>query len=153
VYVYTSRANPLHWQRLCQIIGHPELIGDPRYETSAARVEREPEIDAMIAAWTRQRTKHEAMQVMGAAGIPAGAVLDTKELQNDPTFEQRGIMQVVQHPTNGSVKLPGWPVRHNGIPPKVLPAPLLGQHTAEVLSTWLGIDDKQVQKLRTAGVV
>ena len=52
----------------------------------------------MIAAWTRQHTKHEAMEIIGAAGIPAGAVLDTMELSNDPTFEQRGIMQTIDHP-------------------------------------------------------
>ena len=49
----------------------------------------------MIADWTRQHTKYEAMEIIGAAGVPAGAVLDTMELYNDPTFEQRGIMQTV----------------------------------------------------------
>ena len=153
VYVYTSRANPAHWHRLCQLIGRPELVGDPRYETPATRAQREPEIDAMVAAWTRQHTKQEAMQLIGAAGIPAGAVLDTKELQEDPTFESRGIMQVIQHPTNGAVKMPAWPVRHNGVPPQVKPAPLLGQHTAEVLGAWLGMTEQQVQQLHGDGVV
>jgi len=153
VYVYTSRANPAHWHRLCQMIGRPELIGDARYETSAARVEREPEIDAMIAHWTRQHSKHEAMRLLGAAGIPAGAVLDTKELENDPVFERRGILQVMQHPAVGPMKIPAWPVRHNGAPPGVAPAPLLGQHTAEVLADWLGIPADEVAGLRKAGVL
>jgi formyl-CoA transferase len=153
VYVYTSRANPAHWHRLCQMVGRPELIGNPLYETSAARIEREPEIDAMISAWTRQRSKQEAMRLLGAAGIPAGAVLDTKELQNDPDFERRGILQTIQHPALGPVKMPAWPVRHNGQPPKVAPAPLLGQHTAQVLGDWLGIQADEVATLHKSGVV
>jgi len=65
----------------------------------------------MISEWTRKHTKHECMEIIGAAGVPAGAVLDTLELYNDPTFEQRQIMQTVQHPTNGPFKMVGWPVR------------------------------------------
>ena len=65
------------------------------------------------------RTKHEAMAQVGGAGIPAGAVLDTMELQNEPSFEQRGIMQVMQHPVHKPFKMPAWPVRVDGKPPRV----------------------------------
>lgn len=153
VYVYPSRANVAHWHRLLQVIGRPELIGDPRFETPLARVENEAEVDAMVTAWTRTRGKLEAMRVLGAAGIPAGAVLDTKELQNDPDFERRGIMQTVQHPTNGAFKMPAWPVRHDGKVAPVRAAPLLGEHTGEVLGSWLGMNAQQVAALRTDGVV
>src|SRR5271167_4039321 len=85
VYLLTSRANPEHWPRLLKLIGREDLIGDPRYATPMDRLEREPEVDAIIAAWTRHHTKQEAMRMIGDAGIPAGAVLDTMELQNDPS--------------------------------------------------------------------
>lgn len=153
VYIYTSRANPAHWHRLLQIIGREDLIGDPRYETGLARTEREPEIDAMIADWTRRRDKHEAMRLLGAAGIPAGAVLDTGELQNDASFEARGIMQTIEHPANGAFKMPAWPVRHDGAPPAVKPAPLLGQHNDDVLGAWLGLSADDVKGLRKDGVI
>jgi crotonobetainyl-CoA:carnitine CoA-transferase CaiB-like acyl-CoA transferase len=153
VYVYTSRTNPSHWHRLLKVIGREELIGDPRFETPAARVEHEAEVDAMVVAWTRQRDKHEAMRLIGAAGIPAGAVLDTLELLNDPDFERRGIMQTIQHPINGPFKMPGWPVRHNGAPMRITPAPALGQHTTDVLGDWLGIKAEQVNSLRSEGIV
>jgi formyl-CoA transferase len=64
VYLLTSRANPDHWPRLLKLIGREDLIGDPRYDTAAARVEREAEVDEIIAQWTRQRTKEEAMAQM-----------------------------------------------------------------------------------------
>src|SRR6476619_4240112 len=140
VYVYTSRTNPAHWRRLLEVIGRKDMIGDPRFDTGMARQDREPEIDDMIAAWTRQHDKREAMRVLGAAGVPAGAVFDTMELTDEPDFVQRGIMQTMEHPTAGPFKMPGWPVRFSGRAPEVKPAPLLGQHTTEILRQWLGLD-------------
>src|ERR671922_44389 len=92
VYIITSRANPEHWARLMKLIGREELIEDPRYATGAARLEREAEVDAIITEWTRQHTKDEAMTLISGVGVPAGAVFDTLELQNEPSFEKRGIM-------------------------------------------------------------
>jgi formyl-CoA transferase len=146
VYVYTSRGNPQHWPRLLEAIGRKDLIGDPRFETREARVKHEKEIDAVITEFTSKRDKDECMRVIGAA-VPAGAVRDTLELLNDPNFEERGIIQTIQHPTNGPFKMAGWPVRFNGKPNVVKPAPLLGQHSAEVLKDWLGMSEDQVAEL------
>lgn len=153
VYVYTSRANPEHWRRLLGVIGRQDLLDDPRYETSAARTENEAEVNEMIAVWTRQHDKREAMRIIGAAGIPSGAVLDTMELHEDPSFEQRGIMQTIQHPKVGAYKMPAWPVRFEGKPPPISPAPLLGQHSADVLGEWLGLGTDEVEGLRRDGVI
>jgi crotonobetainyl-CoA:carnitine CoA-transferase CaiB-like acyl-CoA transferase len=117
------------------------------------RVEREPEVDAIIAGWTRHHTKREAMDLIGSAGIPCGAVLDTMELQNDPTFEQRGIMQVMHHKEHGDFKMPGWPVRVDGKTSEVVASPILGEHTAEVLGSWLGISASDVEGLRREGAL
>jgi crotonobetainyl-CoA:carnitine CoA-transferase CaiB-like acyl-CoA transferase len=153
VWIMTSRANPEHWARLCKVMGREELIEDPRFSTPRERVKNMDELDAIIAAWTRTRSKHDAMAQVGGAGIPAGAVLDTMELQNDPTFEERGIMQVMQHPSHGPFKMPAWPVRIDGKPPKVEPSPVLGQHTANVLTGWLGLSASDVEGLKAEGVV
>ena len=153
VYVYTSRANPAHWHALLRTIGRAELIGDPCFEVIEERSKHEPEVDEMIAAWSRQRDKHEAMRVLGAAGVPAGAVLDTMELLNDANFEQRGIVQVMQHPAAGPFKMPTWPVRLNGSTPAVAPAPLLGEHTEEVLEKWLGMGSDAIGELRKCGAL
>ena len=152
VYVYTSRANPQHWPKLLEAIGRKDLIGDPRYETRDARVANEAEVDAIISEWTRKHDKYEAMRVIGAA-VPAGAVRDTLELMNDPDMEKRGIIQTIQHPTNGPFKMAGWPVRFNGKTPPVKPAPLLGEHSSEVLKDWLGMGEAQVEALRTEKVI
>jgi formyl-CoA transferase len=153
LYVYTSRTNPAHWRRLLEVIGRKELIGDARFDTAAARLEHEPEVDAMISAWTRQHDKREAMRILGAAGVPAGAIFDTLELTEDADFERRGIMQTMAHPTIGPYKMPGWPVRFGGRTPEVKPAPLLGQHTSEVLGEWLGLDAQAIDQLTKESVI
>jgi formyl-CoA transferase len=153
VYVMTSRANPEHWTRLLTLMGREDLIGDPRYATPKDRVEREKEVDEIIAAWTRNYTKYEAMEAIGGVGVPAGAVLDTMELVNDETFDARGIMQTVHHPSLGAYKVPAWPVRINGKPPTVTAAPGLGQHNDDVLKSWLGMDAQGLAALRKDGVV
>ena len=153
VYVYTSRANPEHWRRLLAVIGREDLIGDPRYDSPAARAERAGEVHEMVAEWTRGRTKHEAMEVIGAAGIPAGAVLDTMELTNDPTFEERGIMQTIDHPVAGPFKMVAWPVRFSGSPPPVKPSPLLGADNDDVLANWLGMGPDRIGGLRSDNVI
>ena len=153
VYVFTSRANPEHWKRLLGVIGREDLIDDPRYESPAARAERPDEVNTMIAEWTKRHTKYECMEIIGAAGVPAGAVLDTLELYNDPTFEKRNIMQTVQHPTNGAFKMVGWPVRFSGNPPPVKPSPLLGANNEDVLTGWLGLDKDAVSTLKTNGII
>ncbi|PYN11134.1 MAG: hypothetical protein DME05_25145, partial [Candidatus Rokuibacteriota bacterium] len=147
-----SRGNPEHWGRLMKLIGRPELIDDPRFATGAARIEHEAEIDAIITAWTRQHTKEEAMTLISGVGVPAGAVFDTMELQNDPSFEKRGIMQVMEHP-NGPFKMPTWPVRVDGQTARIKPSPLLGQHGAEVLNTWLALGAEELDTLKKEGVV
>ena len=152
-YIFTSRANPDHWRRLLKAIEREDLIGDARYDTGPARGQRAAEVDELIAAWTREHSKEEVMKVIGDAGVPAGAVFDTLELMNDPSLAERGIMQTIQHPTTGAVKMPAWPVRFDGAPPRVKPSPLLGEHNAEVLSGWLGMSPQEVEALRRDGIV
>jgi len=153
VYVFCSRANPEHWQRLLTVMGREDLKGDARYETQSARTERPAEVDAIISAWTRQHTKEECMTLIGAAGVPAGAVFDTLELMNDPSLSERGIMQTIEHPTTGKVKMPAWPVRFDGKPIKVKPSPTLGQNVDEILGSWLGMGAGDVAALKKDGVV
>ena len=153
VYVYTSAANPQHWERLLKVMGREDLIGDPNYATPDARTSRREEVDAIVSAWTRQHDKHEAMRLVGSATIPAGAVMDTMELANDKTFEERGIRQTMPHPKVGDYVMSGWPVRFGGNTPKVEPAPLLGQHGAEVLGEWLNLDAGKIEALKSASVI
>jgi formyl-CoA transferase len=153
VYITTSRANPEHWTRLLGLIGREDLLGDERYATMDARIARSAEVDEIVSEWTRRHTKHEAWRLVSGVGVPAGAVLDTGEIQNDPNFEERGILQTIHHPTHGAFKMPTWPVRVDGAPPRLASSPMLGQHDQEVLGDWLGIGADEVEALRRDGVI
>jgi formyl-CoA transferase len=152
VYVFTSHANPEHWRRLLKVIGREDLLDDARFSTREARGRHEAEIDQMITDWTRRHDKHEAMRLIGAASVPAGAVLDTGDLLTEPSFAARGIIQTMRHPS-GELRMPTFPVRFDGAPPPVKPAPLLGEHTVEVFADWLGMNDAEVDRLRAEGIV
>jgi len=152
VYLTTSRANPEHWSRLCKLIGREDLIEDPRFATGNDRVAHEKELDAIIGEWTKQHDKREAMEKLIAVGVPSGAVFDTMELYDEPTFEARGLFQTVHH-HNGDYKMFTWPVRIDGQTVRLKGSPALGQDTAEVLESWLGIEDGEFANLKSGGVV
>ncbi len=126
VYIYTSRANNQQWERLLKIIGHEELKDDPLYATPQLRVQMLDEINAAIEAWTVHHTKHEAMLILGEAGVPCGAVLDTGELMSDASMRAREIFVEVDHPVRGKVTIPGWPVKMSQSYVPVTASPLLG---------------------------
>ena len=152
VYIMTSRANPEHWDRLLKLIGREDLVGDKRYATPADRQECEDEVDELISVWTRTQTKMEAMRMIGEAGIPAGAVLDTVELNdNDPSFEERGVMQTMSHPIHRPFKMPAWPVRVDGKASRLKSSPVLGEHTGKIMSDWLDLNEAAVAALKEEG--
>jgi crotonobetainyl-CoA:carnitine CoA-transferase CaiB-like acyl-CoA transferase len=153
VYIFTSPANPEHWTRLLKVMGREELIGDKRYDTPAVRADNRAEVDAIVTAWTRQHDKHTAARLVSGASIPAGPVLDTRELYDDTTLRDRKIRQTMQHPAVGEYVMSGWPVRFGGEPPAVKPAPLLGEHSGDVLGDWLKMDQSAIGTLKAAKVI
>ena len=134
------------------MIGREDLANDPEYLDREKRLTHADEVNEMVAAWTRTHNKQEAMRILGAAGIPAGAVLDTGDLLAEPTFQSRGIIQTQQHPS-GELPMPTFPVRFDGKPPKIAPAPLLGEHTKDVFADWLGMSEGDVEELKKDGAI
>ena len=92
------------------------------------------------------------MEKLIAVGVPSGAVFDTMELQNEPSFEERGILQTVHH-HNGDYKMASWPVRVDGKTVRLKGSPALGQDSAAVLHNWLGIGAAEVEALHREGVL
>src|SRR5215813_14166559 len=138
------------WHPLLKAIGRSDLIGDPRYETGEARWERKLEVDALVEAWTSARTKHEAMAILAAAGVPCGACLDTGEVLADPHLRARDMIVEVPHPVRGSYITAGNPIKLSGSPTTIGMAPLLGQHREEILKE-LGYDPAAIQALEADG--
>jgi crotonobetainyl-CoA:carnitine CoA-transferase CaiB-like acyl-CoA transferase len=100
-----------------------------------------------------QHDKITAMNLVSGATIPSGAVMDTRELADDKTFAARKIRQTMKHPVIGDYVMSGWPVRFDGEPPAVGPAPLLGQHCVDVLADWLKMDKDSIGGLKSDKVI
>jgi formyl-CoA transferase len=136
------------WHPLLRAIGREDLIGDARYETQSARWERKAEVDALVEAWTSQRTKHEVMKIVSAAGVPCGACLDTGEVLVDPHLKARDMIVEVDHPVRGKFFTVGNPIKLSASKTTITPSPLLGQHREEVLRElgYTGADIKALEK-------
>ncbi len=154
VYIYTSRwpGSP-QWKRLLTVIGRSDVNGDPRFDTPDSRYIHRAEVDAMISAWTRQRTKVAAMEALGRADVPAGAVFTTTELSADPYLRKRGTIATMEHPVRGAVVMPGFPIKMSASDVPILPAPLLGQHNDEVYGGLLGLSADEIGALQKTGVI
>ena len=100
-YVYLIATTTRMWDSLCVAIDRADLVIDPRFENEWDRRSNADELKVEIAAWTMQRTKWEAMDQLGEVGVPAGAVLDTHDLFNNPHFEERGFVHTLDHPEHG----------------------------------------------------
>jgi formyl-CoA transferase len=153
VFIYTTRAGNHQWERLLDVIGRPDLKDDPRFTTPVQRAQHVEAIDEVIAAWTRQYTKREAMDRLGTAGVPAGATFDTLELTQDEHLNRREAIVSIDHPARGRLKMPGWPVKMERSHVRVEPAPLLGQHNRDVYGGLLELSDQELVRLREQGVI
>jgi formyl-CoA transferase len=141
------------WKTLCRIVGRPELGSDPRYADRRDRVAFIDELDAMIEAWTKDRNKHEVLEILAGQGIPCGAVLDSTEVLADKHLRARGFITDLEHPRRGPYPMPGNPVRMSESPTDVTRAPLLGEHNAEIYGKHLGLDSAELDTLRRDGVI
>src|SRR5213592_1100754 len=98
-YIYVQTMNQDMWRDFATAIGREDLLTDPRCKDAAARWEHRDALNELIRAWTRVRTKHEVMAVLGKAGVPCGAVLDTGEVLDDPHLNARGQVHTIEHAT------------------------------------------------------
>ncbi len=152
-FLACTRTHAKQWEALAKAMGREDLLTDPRFASSDARVAHAAELDQLIGEWTRQYTKLEAMRILGEAGVPVGAVMDTLELSHDPYLWKRGMFATIKHPVRGDLFVPGWPVKMSDSPVEVASAPLLGEHSAAVYREWLGLDKEQVAHLRAEKVI
>ena len=143
---------PQMWHPLLRAIGREDLVGDPRYETPAARSEHRDEVNRLVEAWTSERPKHDVMKILGGAGVPCGACLDTGEVLTDPHLLARDMIVEVEHPVRGRYVTVGNPIKLSASPTTITPSPLLGQHKAEILAE-LGYTDEQIRALEKDGAV
>jgi formyl-CoA transferase len=151
-YIYIV-FQPQIWEPLLKTMGREDLIGDPRYRTPQARLERLDEVYALVEEWTMQYTKFEVMEILNKIDVPCGPVLDTADLIANEHLRARQMIVEVQHPQRGVFTTVGCPLKLSDSPVEVVSSPLFGEHTEAVLRDELGYTATEVEKLREEGVV
>jgi crotonobetainyl-CoA:carnitine CoA-transferase CaiB-like acyl-CoA transferase len=153
-WVALAATEERHWQGLCQAIGWPDLADDARFRNAVARKTHEAELDGLLAAWCEGRDRWEVTRTLQAHGVPAFPSMSMSDLIADAHLLERDCFTHWIHPEVGQRTLMGAPWRltrrPNGIGSH---APLLGQHTDEVLETLLHLDAEDRDQLRTEGVI
>lgn len=139
-YVTLAALTSQQWRNLCATLGRPELEEDPGFATNDQRMANLPrlveEIEAALAAGTTDEWVGRFLE----AGVPAGALLDYQQVFDDPHTRARDMVEVVEHPVEGTIRTLGFPLKLSDTPLRVRrPPPLLGEHTEEVLRE-LGIE-------------
>jgi crotonobetainyl-CoA:carnitine CoA-transferase CaiB-like acyl-CoA transferase len=142
------------WRAFCPLVGLDDLVADPRFVTNAARNANRPAlVDAVQRAFL-EKSYEEWERILVPAGIPVGAINTIEKVVAHPQVTARGAIVEHDHPVAGRVKAVGPPVRMTGTPGAVrAPAPLLGQHTEEVLRVRLGLGDAELNRLRERRVI
>lgn len=145
------------WQALCRLMEREDLSTDPRYVDVSARRQNHGEIDRIISAWTPGYDKHELMQRLQEAGIPAGPVLNGKEFHFDPQVQARGFLETPTYPAEreiGTRPFLGRPYRLSGTSfGRPSPAPTFGQDNADILQKLLGVEGERYEQLGEDAVI
>ena len=141
------------WKNICDVIGKPEWKEDADFATPKARLTRLNQVFDAIESWTMTKTKFEVMELCNPLNIPVGPILSMKEIAEEPSLRETGTIVEVDHPERGKYLTVGCPVKLSDSPVDVLRSPLLGEHTDEVLSDFLGYSSKEIAEIKTSGAV
>jgi CoA:oxalate CoA-transferase len=154
-HVAIFTASERHWHSIARVLGREDLLHDPAYASTPARAARMAEIDAMVEAWTRERSKDAVMTALTVAHVPCAPVRTAREVVNDPHLGERGVWVEVEHARRGRTRVPISPIRLHGSGPSAVerPAPLLGQDTDRVLAELLGLSPGELAALHADGVI
>lgn len=152
-WINIGGANQANWERITEVLGHSEWREDPRFKTNSDRMAHRETLVGLMNAVLRQRTRAEWQAAFDAAGVPAGPVHTVGEALSHPQTLARGMVVELQHPEAGPTRALGCPIHFSATPTHITrPAPLLGQHTRELLKEF-GYTDAQVDKFISTNAI
>lgn len=152
-YVTVGANNERLWERMCRAIGREDLLADERFATNLDRVEHRPDLEAELETVFQEKTTEEWVELLLDAGVPSGPIRDYAEVCEDPHTLAREMVVEMTHPVEGRIRGLGVPVKLSETPGRVRrAAPLLGEHTVEVLDRH-GFSAAEIADLREKGIV
>ena len=142
--------NDTIWRRACEAFGRPELPEDERFSTRDAR---SAELQREMEGWHLPRTTKEALDHLTSYSVPCAPVNNVEQAAKDPHWSEREILVEVPDPIAGSIHVAGKMIKFSRTPMEVGSAPMVGEHTEEVLRDILGYTEQRIQALQDQGVV
>jgi crotonobetainyl-CoA:carnitine CoA-transferase CaiB-like acyl-CoA transferase len=153
-YVVVATRQEIFWQKLCSVLEHPGLAGDPRFADNASRVKNREVLVPLLEQIFRTRTAADWLARLRAADVPAAPVNNVDDAFAEPPVKEREMIVEYDHPQVGKVRLPGNPIKMSGVSGTISkPAPMLGEHTDVVLKTLLRLSAKEIAALRENGAI
>jgi crotonobetainyl-CoA:carnitine CoA-transferase CaiB-like acyl-CoA transferase len=153
-YVVIATRQEVFWRKLCDVLEEPGLAADPRFATNALRVSNRSVLVPHLERIFLTRTVADWLERLRAAEVPAAPVNNLDGAFAEPPVAEREMIVEYDHPEVGKVRLPGNPIKMSGVAETISkPAPLLGQHTVEILRQILAISDDQIADLRKQGAI
>jgi formyl-CoA transferase len=150
-YIYFT-IQEQNWERTCRAVDKPEWIDDPAYTTAEARQPHIFDIFAEIEKWLADKTKYEAVDILRKYEVPCAPVFSMKEIAEDSALRKTGTIVEVDQKERGTYLTVGSVIKFSDFTPEITGAPLLGEHTDEVLAS-LGYDADAIASMRAAQVV
>ena len=142
------------WKNLCNAIKRNDLLEDPRLETMWGRSEHYGYLKSIISDWTTSMERDEIVRILMECDVPVAPVNTVDDIFNCPQAESREMLVETEHPIAGPMKIAGIPAKLSRTPGRIeTAAPLLGEHTDEILRGLLGYDDDKIQELRAEKVI
>ncbi|MEV0275704.1 formyl-CoA transferase [Streptomyces sp. NPDC050610] len=151
-YVYVI-VQPAGWRPITELLGRPELAADPEWATPEARLPKLGKMFQLIEEWTSTLPKWDVLDRLTARHIPCGPILSTKEILADVSLASDGMVVEVEHPERGTFTTVGSPIKLSDSPTTIDRSPLLGEHNSEIYAGELGLDENEIQLLKTDGVM
>ena len=146
-FITIGGANDRTFGRICVVLGHPEWAEAPEFKTDGMRIRNRASLAAKIESITATQPRSHWLAIFDANNIPCGPINDYAQVFQDPQVLAREMVVDVEHPTLGTIKALGSPIKMSATPPDVRRrAPLLGEHTREILSQ-TGYADGEIEKL------
>jgi CoA:oxalate CoA-transferase len=153
-WIITPIGNDNLWATFCQVIEREDLTNDPRFATNPQRTNNKEELIPILEAELKKRTTKEWSEIFENSGLPYSPINNMKEICEDPHISYRNMLVEIEQPGIGTVKMAGSPIHLSETPGEVYAhAPLLGEHSEEVLRTILRYSQEEIERLKAEGII
>ena len=153
-HVIIALGNDSLWESFCKLIEREDLSAHPKFATNPLRTRHRKDLEQILIVEFRKKTRAEWLELLGKAGLPHAPANNVQEICEDPHIAYRNMLAEIDQPQVGKMRIVGSPIRLSETPGEVYaPAPLLGQHSEEILESVLGYSKEEIESLKAKQVI